>query len=184
MWVEDSGLPWILPSPNIPNVETCVVFPATVHIEGTELSEGRGTTLPFFLNGAPFIDPYAWAAELRKFDFPGIAFREAYFRPWFAEFTGETCGGIQLHVTDRETFKPVVLGIAMVKTVLEMYPDQFQWRQNAYEYVFDKNPFDVICGTDKIRKQIEAGTGVKEIAASWASGLETFRQDREPYLLY
>jgi uncharacterized protein YbbC (DUF1343 family) len=184
MWGDETGLPWILPSPNIPNVETCVVFPATVHIEGTELSEGRGTTLPFFLNGAPFIDPYAWTAELRKFDFPGIAFREAYFRPWFAEFTGETCGGIQLHVTDRETFKPVILGIAMVKTVLEMYPDQFQWRQNAYEYVFDKNPFDVICGTDKIRKQIEAGTGVKEIAASWASGLETFRQDREQYLLY
>src|SRR3982751_245658 len=104
MWGDETGLPWVLPSPNIPDVDTCVVFPATVHIEGTELSEGRGTTLPFLLNGAPFIDAYAWAEELDKFDFPGVAFRPAYFRPWFAEFSGETCGGVQLHVTDREAF--------------------------------------------------------------------------------
>jgi len=155
MWGDQTGLPWILPSPNVPDVDTCVVFPATVHIEGTELSESRGTTLPFFLNGAPFIDPYAWAAELRKFDIPGVAFREAYFRPTFCEFAGETCAGIQLHVTDREAFTPVILGIAMVKTAYEIYPDKFQWRQSDYEYEFGKNPFDVICGTDKIRKQIE-----------------------------
>ena len=184
MWGDETGLPWILPSPNIPDVDTCVVFPATVHIEGTELSEGRGTTLPFFLNGAPFIDPYAWADELRKFNFPGVAFREAYFRPWFAEFAGETCGGVQLHVTDRNIFTPVIVGIAMVKTAYEMYPDKFQWRQNAYEYVFDKNPFDVVCGTDKIRKHIEAGDSLSEIEKSWASGLREFLSAREPYLLY
>jgi uncharacterized protein YbbC (DUF1343 family) len=177
-------LPWILPSPNIPDVDTCVVFPATVHVEGTELSEGRGTTLPFFFNGAPYIDAYAWAEELRKFDFAGIAFREAYFRPWFAEFTGETCAGIQLHVTDREVFKPVILGVAMVKTAYEMYPDHFQWRQNAYEYEFDKNPFDVICGTDKIRLAIEKGTPLNEIEASWTAGLKEFEESRKPYLLY
>jgi uncharacterized protein YbbC (DUF1343 family) len=184
MWGDETGLPWVLPSPNIPDVDTCVVFPATVHVEGTELSEGRGTTLPFFLNGAPFIDSYEWAAELRKFDFPGVKFREAYFRPTFAEFAGETCAGIQLHITDRNAFTPVIVGIAMVRTAYDMYPEQFQWRQNAYEYVYDKNPFDVICGTDKIRKQIEMGTSVNEIAGSWASGLETFKHDREKYLLY
>jgi uncharacterized protein YbbC (DUF1343 family) len=184
MWGDETGLPWVLPSPNIPDVDTCVVFPATVHIEGTELSEGRGTTLPFFLNGSPFIDPYAWAAELRKFDFRGIAFREAYFRPWFAEFAGETCGGIQLHVTDREAFKPVILGIAMVKTAYELYPDHFQWRQNAYEYVFDKNPFDVICGTDKIRKQIEDGISLDEIQNSWDNGIKKFANDRKEFLIY
>ncbi|HTK26311.1 MAG TPA: DUF1343 domain-containing protein [Pyrinomonadaceae bacterium] len=184
MWGDETGLPWVLPSPNIPDVDTCVVFPATVHVEGTELSEGRGTTLPFFLNGAPFIDPYAWAEELRKFDFPGVAFREAYFRPTFCEFAGETCGGVQIHITDREAFTPVIVGIAMVKTAYEMYPDKFQWRQSAYEYVFDKNPFDVICGTDKVRKQIEHGASVKEIEESWASGLADFQDIRKQYLMY
>ncbi len=184
MWGDETGLPWILPSPNIPNVETCVVFPATVHVEGTELSEGRGTTLPFFLNGAPFIDPYAWAAELSAFNFPGVAFRHAFFRPTFCEFAGETCGGVQIHVTDRELFTPVIVGIAMVKTAFDMYPDQFQWRQNAYEYVFDKNPIDVVCGTDKIRKQIEGGIALNEIESDWAVELEKFSQARKSYLLY
>ncbi len=184
MWGDETGLPWILPSPNVPTVDTCVVFPATVHIEGTELSEGRGTTLPFHLNGAPFIDPHAWAAELDKFGFAGVAFRPAYFRPTFCEFAGETCGGVQLHVTDREAFTPVIVGIAMVKTIYDMYPDKFQWRQNAYEYEFDKNPFDVVCGTDKIRKQIESSVAVDEITSSWMKGLDTFKATRSKYFLY
>ncbi|MGH7782303.1 MAG: exo-beta-N-acetylmuramidase NamZ family protein [Candidatus Binatia bacterium] len=184
MWGDETGLPWILPSPNIPDVDTCVVFPATVHVEGTELSEGRGTTLPFFLNGAPFIDPYAWAEELRKFDFKGVAFREAYFRPTFAEFTGETCGGVQIHVTKRNAFTPVIVGIAMVKTAFDMYPDKFQWRQNAYEYVFDKNPMDVVCGTDKIRKAIEGGVSLREIERDWENGLKAYVEMRKEFLLY
>ena len=184
MWGDKTGLPWILPSPNIPNVETCVVFPATVHLEGTELSEGRGTTLPFFLNGAPFIDPYAWATELNAFNFAGVAFRHAFFRPTFCEFAGEACGGVQIHVTDRESFTPVIVGIAMVKTASEMYPEKFEWRQNAYEYVFDKNPMDVVCGTDKIRKQIEDGVALNEIESDWAEGLANFREIRKPFLLY
>ncbi len=184
MWGDETGLPWILPSPNIPNVETCVVFPATVHVEGTELSEGRGTTLPFFLNGAPFIDPYAWATELRKFDFPGVAFREAYFRPTFSEFNGQTCGGVQIHVTDRNAFTPVIVGIAMVKTAYDLYPNHFQWRQNAYEYIFDKNPMDVVCGTDRVRKQIEGGVASNEIESDWAKGLAEFAEMRRQFLLY
>ena len=184
MWGDETGLPWILPSPNIPTVDTCVVFPGSVHVEGTELSEGRGTTLPFHLNGAPFIDPHAWAAELEKFDFAGVKFRPAFFRPTFCEFAGETCGGVQIHVTDRETFTPVIVGIAMVKTVYDMYRDKFQWRQNAYEYVFDKNPMDVVCGTDKLRKQIEGGVSLAQIEADWSGGLSAFREARKPYLLY
>ena len=184
MWGDETGLPWILPSPNIPTVDTCVVFPATVHVEGTELSEGRGTTLPFHLNGAPFIDPHAWVAELDKFGFAGVKFRAAFFRPTFCEFAGETCGGVQIHVTDRETFTPVIVGIAMVKTVYDMYRDKFQWRQNAYEYVFDKNPMDVVCGTDKLRKQIEGGVSLAQIEADWSGGLSAFREARKPYLLY
>jgi uncharacterized protein YbbC (DUF1343 family) len=184
MWHEDTGLPWILPSPNIPTIEPCVVFPATVHFEGTELSEGRGTTKPFELNGAPFIDAEAWASELRKFDFPGIAFREAYFQPWFSEFAGETCSGIQLHVTERAIFTPVIVGIAMVKTAREMYPDKFQWRQNEYEYEFGKNPFDVVCGTDKIRKSFEAGDSLDQIVAAFEPRFSEFKKVREKFLLY
>ncbi len=184
MWGDETGLPWTLPSPNIPDVDTCVVFPSTVHLEGTELSEGRGTTLPFFLNGAPFIDAYDWASELRSFNFPGVAFREAYFRPTFCEFAGETCGGVQIHITDRNAFTPVIVGIAMVKSIYDMYPENFQWRQNAYEYEFGKNPFDVICGTDKIRKQIEAGVSIEQIKADWVDGLQGFTETRTPYLLY
>jgi uncharacterized protein YbbC (DUF1343 family) len=184
MWHEETGLPWVLPSPNIPTIDTCVVFPATVHLEGTELSEGRGTTMPFELNGAPYIDPYAWAAALREYDFPGVAFREAYFRPTFSEFTGETCGGVHIHVTDRSALTPVVLGIAMVKTARDMYPDHFLWRQNDYEYEFGRNPFDIVCGTDKIRKALESGASVRDIEADWQQGLNEFIAARRAYLLY
>lgn len=184
MWHEETGLPWVLPSPNIPTIDTCVVFPATVHLEGTELSEGRGTTMPFELNGAPYIDPYAWAETLRSFDFPGVAFREAYFQPTFSEFAGQTCGGVQLHITDRETFTPVVVGVAMVKTAYDMYLDDFQWRQNEYEYEFGKNAFDVVSGTDKIRRAIEAEKSVREVEVSWMPTLDDFRTVRAKFLLY
>lgn len=184
MWFEDTGLPWIIPSPNIPTVDTCVVFPATVHLEGTELSEGRGTTKPFELNGAPFIDAPAWAEALNAFNFPGVKFRHAYFEPTFSEFAGETCAGVQLHVTDRESFTPVIVGIAMVKTAYDMYPDKFQWRQNEYEYEFGKNPFDVVCGTDTIRKAIEVGKSLEEIRAAWLNQLDQFVKVRQRFLSY
>ena len=183
-YFEQTGLPWVLPSPNIPTVDTCVVFPATVHIEGTELSEGRGTTKPFEINGAPFIDPYAWAGELAKYGFAGVAFRHCMFRPTFQKCADQNCGGVQLHVTDREAFTPVIVGIAMVKTAYDLYAEHFQWKQSAYEYVFDKNPFDVVCGTDKIRKQIERGVALNEIEADWAEDLAAFAEARKPYLLY
>ncbi|MEO7674306.1 MAG: DUF1343 domain-containing protein [Pyrinomonadaceae bacterium] len=183
-YFEQTGLPWILPSPNIPTVDTCVVFPATVHVEGTELSEGRGTTKVFELNGAPFIDPYAWVAELAKFKFAGVVFRHAFFRPTFQKWANQTCGGLQIHVTDREAFTPVIVGIAMIKTAYDLYTEHFQWKQSAYEYVFDKNPFDVVSGTDKIRKQIEGGISVKEIEDSWADGLAEFNALRNTFMLY
>ena len=184
MWFEETGLPWVLPSPNIPTVDTCVVFPATVHIEGTELSEGRGTTKPFELNGAPYIDPWAWVEELNKFDFPGVKFRQCYFQPTFQKHGGVTCGGLQIHVTDREAFTPVIVGIAMVKTAYDLYRDRFEWKRDAYEYVFDKNPFDVVCGTDKIRTAIETGSSLSDIQRAWADGLDEFLKIRSKVLLY
>ena len=184
MWFEDTGLPWVIPSPNIPTVDTCVVFPATVHLEGTELSEGRGTTKPFELNGAPYIDAHEWAEALNAFDFPGVKFRHAYFEPSFSEFTGQTCAGVQLHITDREAFTPVIVGIAMVKTAHDMYPNEFQWRQNEYEYEFGKNAFDVVCGSDTIRKAIEAGESLETVQAAWIPKLEEFKQVRSEFLRY
>lgn len=184
MWGDETGLPWILPSPNIPTVDTCVVFPATVHIEGTELSEGRGTTKPFELNGAPFIDPYDWVEALDAYKFEGVRFRHVFFRPTFQKCAGQTCGGVQIHVTDREAFAPVIVGIAMIKTVYDLYPDKFEWKRDPYEYVFDQNPFDVVCGTDKIRKAIEEVVAVDNIQSTWHGEVATFSQHREKYLLY
>lgn len=184
MWFEDTGLPWVMPSPNIPTVDTCVVFPATVHIEGTELSEGRGTTKPFELNGAPYIDPWAWVSALEKYNFPGVTFRQTFFQPTFQKHAKTTCGGIQLHVTDRNAFTPVTVGIAMIKTAYDLYKDHFEWKRDAYEYVFDKNPFDVVSGTDKIRIAIEEGEELDKIEASWQAELNAFRRIREKYLLY
>ncbi len=184
MWFEDTGLPWVPPSPNIPTVDTCVVFPATVHLEGTELSEGRGTTKPFEVNGAPFIDPYGWAAALDEYNFPGVTFRPCYFQPTFQKWARQTCGGIQMHVNDREAFTPVIVGIAMVKTAHDLYPDKFQWKQGDYEYEFGKNPFDVVSGTDTIRRSIEAGAPLSDIEDSWTAGLKAFTRERGSYLLY
>ena len=168
----------------IPTIDTCVVFPATVHIEGTELSEGRGSTKPFELNGAPYIDPWAWVAALEKYNFPGVAYRQTFFQPTFQKHAKVTCGGLQLHVTDREAFTPVIVGIAMIKTVYDLYKDDFEWKREAYEYVFDKNPFDVVCGTDKIRNAIEAGGSLEDIQASWNAGLQEFGEARAKYLIY
>ena len=184
IYFEATGLPWILPSPNIPTVDTCVVFPATVHIEGTELSEGRGTTKPFELNGAPYIDPWEWAGELELLGFEGVRFRQCYFQPTFQKHAKVTCGGLQLHVTDREAFTPVIVGIAMIKTANDLYRETFEWKREPYEYVFDKNPFDVVCGTDRIRKQIENGVSLREIRRNWDEGLAGFKEARLRYLLY
>jgi len=184
MWGDETGLPWVLPSPNIPTVDSCIVFPATVHIEGTEMSEGRGTTKPFEINGAPFIDAYDWAAALEAYNFPGVAFRHTNFIPTFQKCAGTLCGGVQLHVTDREAFTPVIVGIAMIKTAYDLYTDQFEWKKDPYEYVFDQNPFDVVCGTDKIRTAIEADAALKDIEDLWAAGLSGFAKDRQPFLLY
>jgi uncharacterized protein YbbC (DUF1343 family) len=184
MYFEETGLPFVMPSPNIPTVDTCIVFPATVHIEGTELSEGRGTTKPFELNGAPYIDPWEWVSALEKYNFSGVTYRQTFFQPTFQKHAKVTCGGLQLHVIDRNSFTPVIVGIAMIKTAYDLYTDSFQWKREAYEYVFDKNPFDVVCGTDKIRKAIEAGGSVEDIRDSWNAESEEFREIRAKYLLY
>lgn len=184
LWLDETDAPWVLPSPNMPTVDSATVFPGTVHLEGTQLSEGRGTTRPFELIGAPYVFAEEYAEELTGLGFQGVYFRPCGFQPTFQKHAGRTCGGVQIHVIDREQFEPVVVGVAAVKVAHDLYKDSFAWKEPPYEYVYDKNPFDVISGTDSIRKAIELGDSIKAIADSWSEGIKEFRQDREPYLLY
>jgi uncharacterized protein YbbC (DUF1343 family) len=184
MWFEETGLPWVMPSPNIPTNDSAVVYPGCVMIEGTNISEGRGTTRPFEIIGAPFVDPYALTAELKKDHLPGIVFRPLHFQPTFHKFAGELCGGIQIHVTDRDSFRPVITGVSIISAIRRLYPDLFAWKQPPYEYVHDKLPFDVINGSARLREQIETNIPVSEIEASWQHGLSDFAERRRSYLLY
>jgi len=183
-WHDETNAPWVLPSPNIPTLDSATVFPGTVHFEGTQISEGRGTTRPFELIGAPYIDPDDYACHLNNLGLAGVFFRSCAFQPTFQKHGGVTCGGVQIHVTERQSFEPVIAGVAMVKLAYDMYTDDFLWKNTPYEYVYDKNPFDVISGTNKIREAIEQGSGLNEIQDSWKAPLAEFRAVREKYLLY
>ncbi len=184
MWYEDTGLPWVMPSPNIPTVDTSVVYPGSVMVEGTQVSEGRGTTRPFELLGAPYIEPEALIRELANDRLPGVVFRPVYFQPTFHKFDGETCGGVQIHVIDRQSFKPVISGVAIISAIHRLYSDRFEFKQPPYEYVYDKLPFDVITGGSQLREQIEAGTPVFGIEESWREQLSAFDRLRGTFLLY
>jgi uncharacterized protein YbbC (DUF1343 family) len=184
MWQDQTGLPWVLPSPNMPTLDTATVYPGCVFLEGTNVSEGRGTTRPFEILGAPFVEPYELTTALRDWALPGVHFRPLYFQPTFHKFAGRTCGGIQLHVTDREAFKPVITGIAVISAIRRLWPEHFAWKEPPYEYVFDKVPFDVIAGNGKLRELIEAGASPANVAAGWADDLERFTDAQRLYLLY
>jgi uncharacterized protein YbbC (DUF1343 family) len=183
-WLDQTDSPWVMPSPNIPTLDSATVFPGSVHFEGTQLSEGRGTTRPFELIGAPYIDAERYAAELNALHLPGVFFRSCIFRPTFQKHGGVSCGGVQIHVTNRDEFEPVGAGLKMVKMAYDMYPDEFRWKEPPYEYVYDRNPFDVISGTSSIRQAIEGGSDIDELQQSWKEGLNAFSQERARHLLY
>jgi uncharacterized protein YbbC (DUF1343 family) len=168
----------------MPTLDTATVFPGAVHFEGTQLSEGRGTTRPFELIGAPYIEPFEFAKRLNDLELPGTYFRAAGFVPTFQKHAGVFCGGVQIHVTDRERFNSVKAGIAVLKAAYEMYPGDFRWKEPPYEYVYDRNPFDVICGTDRIRMQLERSESLESIVKSWDEGLKEFERLRRNFLLY
>ena len=183
-WLDETDAPWVLPSPNMPTLDSATVFPGTVHFEGTQLSEGRGTTRPFELIGAPYINPEEYARTLNEMDLPGVFFRSCIFRPTFQKHAGVSCGGVQLHVTSRIEFEPVITGVAMVKAAYDLYRSEFRWKEPPYEYVYDRNPFDVIAGTSSIREAFQQGTAIEEIQRSWAAAFNDFMKVRERYLLY
>ncbi len=134
-----------------------------MHTEGTNLSEGRGTTLPFELTGAPFIEAEEYARRLNKYNLPGVYFRPCSFLPTFQKHAGETCEGVQIHVCDREQFEPVIAGLATIKEARELYSEKFRWKNPPYEYEYERNPFDVIPGSGRLREQIDAGATLGEI---------------------
>lgn len=184
LWYDETDSPWVLPSPNMPTLDAATVFPGTVHLEGTQMSEGRGTTKPFELVGAPYIDADRFAQALNGLGLPGVYFRSCVFLPTFQKHGGQACGGVQIHVTNRETFQPALSGIAVVKTAFDMYGDEFKWKTPPYEYEYDKNPFDVIAGTSKVREAIEQGDSLESISESWQAPLAEFSRLRGDFLLY
>jgi len=175
MWFDETGLPWVIPSPNMPSLDTATVYPGQVLFEGTNVSEGRGTTRPFELCGAPWIDGYELAKEMNKLALPGVRFREAWFTPTFSKYRGELCGGVQIHVLDRNVYQSVKTSLILIQTIKKMYPDKFR---------FHETYFDKIMGTDEVRKWLEAGWNIEELIARWAEELRAFASEREPFLLY
>jgi uncharacterized protein YbbC (DUF1343 family) len=184
MYFDATDLTWIISSPNIPTFDTTTVYPGGVLFEGTNVSEGRGTTRPFELLGAPWVVAERFADAMNRRDLPGVLFRPALFEPTFHKHAGTGCAGCQVHMTDRRTFRPVETGVALIEAFRATAPDQFRWKDPPYEYEFEKMPIDCLAGSSTLREQIEAGVPASEIAQSWQPDVEAFLKIRGEYLLY
>ena len=184
MYFEDTGLPWVYPSPNMPTVDTALVYPGMCLVEATELSEGRGTCRPFEVAGAPGIDPEALAADLSRQNLPGCRFRPLYFRPKFQKHAGGTCGGVQIHITDRRRFDSYAAGVAFLQSARRVAPDAFAWRAKPYEFVADIPAIDLLAGDDKLRLALDSGADLAELASQWAQERAAFETVRREMLLY
>jgi uncharacterized protein YbbC (DUF1343 family) len=183
-YADETGLPWVMPSPNMPTIDSALAYPGTVLFEGTAVSEGRGTTRPFELVGAPGIDAERFADAMNALDLAGVYFRPAVFEPTFQKHARQTCGGCQIHVLNREEFRPVLTGVALIAMFRRFDPAGFMWRPPPYEYEREKLPIDILAGSDLLRRQIDADTPLSEIAASWREDELAFARVRKPYLLY
>jgi uncharacterized protein YbbC (DUF1343 family) len=181
---DETALPWVLPSPNMPTLDTAIVYPGMVLFEGTQLSEGRGTTRPFEIVGAPWIDGDRLAESMNALALAGARFRPVVFEPTFQKHAREACGGCQVHVTDRRAFKPVLSAVALLAEFRRQAPGRFAWRQPPYEYEHEKMPIDILYGSDALRAQIEAGAPARTIAAGWDGELRRFEDLRARCLLY
>jgi len=181
MWFDETGLPWVLPSPNMPTLDTAAVYTGTCFFEGTNVSEGRGTTRPFEIFGAPWVDAPDLHKKMMSYDLPGVMYREAYFSPFEWKFRKEPCSGLQLYVTDRKAFKPVLTGIAAVSAIRHLYPEHFQYRPPASH---GKRFFDLLAGGTKIREDIDAGKSPLDIAASWEKETAGFDCEANAIKLY
>jgi uncharacterized protein YbbC (DUF1343 family) len=183
MFHDETGIPWVMPSPNIPTLDSAIVYPGTVLFEGTSVSEGRGTTRPFEIVGAPAIAAERFAETLNAERLPGVVFRPVVFEPTFHKHAKQTCGGCQIHVTDRRAFQPVRTGVALLAAFRDA-DAAFAWRDPPYEYEPEKLPFDILAGSSHLREQLDAGAPVAEIARSWDAPVAGFDQLRTRFLLY
>ena len=175
MWYDQTSLPWIMPSPNMPTLDTATVYPGQVYLEGTNVSEGRGTTKPFEIFGASWIDGYELTGRLNGLRIPGIVFREAWFTPTFSKYRGELCGGAQIHILDRNRYRPFDAMLHIIRTIMSMYPEEFR---------FHKEYFDRIMGSSKVREALEEGADIKDIKKGLQGDLAHFSELRRSYLLY
>jgi len=180
----DTGLPWVLPSPNLPTPDSCAVYPGMVLVEGTNLSEGRGTTRPFELVGAPWLDGRVWAERLEDAGLAGARFRPCSFEPTFQKHAGVMCNGVQIHVTDRTAFEPVRTAVELFRAARALAPDDFGWRPPPYEYEERLMPIDILWGHDGLRRGVDAGRATDEILACVREECAAFREAARPYLLY
>jgi beta-N-acetylhexosaminidase len=177
---EDTGLHWVPPSPNMPTATTALVYPGTCFIEGTNLSEGRGTTKPFEQVGAPFIDSDRLAGVLNERQLPGVRFRAVHFTPSCDKYANESCAGVQLHVCERERFRPVTAGFELVSAVRREWPHDFQWRVP----VTGIHNFDKLAGTDRIRRVLDEADGLEKLRLEWEVECSEFARSSRSYLLY
>jgi uncharacterized protein YbbC (DUF1343 family) len=184
MYWDDTDLTWIISSPNIPTFDTTTVYPGGVLFEGTNVSEGRGTTRPFELIGAPWVVAERFAEAMNRRDLPGVYFRPAVFEPTFQKHAGKACAGVQIHARDRRTFRPVEAGVALIEAFRASDPNQFRWKDPPYEYEYEKMPIDCLAGSSTLRDQIDAGVPARDIAQGWNEPVEAFLKIRERVLLY
>ena len=184
MYFDDCLLPWAIPSPNIPTEQSTIVYPGMCLLEATNISEGRGTTRPFENFGAPWMNSWEFSEKLNSLNLPGVYFRPFQFQPTFNKYQNELCEGCFIHVTNRDTFKPFLTGIAIIAETVKQYLDNFFWKDPPYEYEYEKMPFDILVGNSWTREMINAGRSVKEMAEKWEEELESFKQTRASYLMY
>ncbi len=184
MHFEDTGLPWVAPSPNMPTPDTARVYPGACLVEGTNLSEGRGTTRPFELVGAPWLDGRRLASALREEGLPGVLFRPVSFRPMFHKHAGASCHGVQVHMTDRDRFRPFETYLVLLREAIRQDPERFDWRRDAYEFVTDRLAIDLLLGRSDLRPLLEEGASIEEMTAVWEGDLQAFSELRCGFLLY
>lgn len=180
-WFDETGLPWVPPSPNMPTLETATLYPGLCLLEGTNVSEGRGTSKPFEVFGAPWVDAFKLADYLNSLNLPGIRLRPAYFIPTASKYQGQRCEGVQAHITHRDSLRPTLLGLYAVKALYDLYPNEFQFLPPGRS---GKHLFDLLVGTDKTRLAIQVGAPVDEITDEWYERLPAFIQQRQRYLIY
>jgi uncharacterized protein YbbC (DUF1343 family) len=183
-WWDESGLRWVPPSPNMPTLETAAIYPGLCLVEATTLSEGRGTTRPFHLVGAPWVDAEATVARLRESGLPGVDFRAARFRPGFGKHAGKVCSGVEIHVTDRRSLEPVALGLHLLEIVHDLHPDDFEWRAEPYEFVADVPALDLLTGSPEARHRIESGEPFDDLLETWRGWVAGWESTLDGILLH